>query len=195
MVLKALCILYKSTQTKILCPGQMGPWCSVSVTEVYLFASYVVKTSPVFVSDWILLHTPSSFIDPFAKFLFLSNPEEGFLTLSQPIPGSYVSAVQIFLKHWEKEKLLVTSNFSISHSVFYLFGELPAMFIKFEIIVCKLFQFGSLKFVVWERVKNIFGERIKCCKLSFLPFLKKLSYLSKTKQSIHIQFMYINWFP
>ena len=29
---------------------------------------------------------------------------------------------------WEKEKLLVTSNFSFSHSVFYPFGELSAIF-------------------------------------------------------------------
>ena len=46
---------------------------------------------------------------------------------------------------WEKEKLLVTSNFSFSHSVFYLFGELSAIFIKFEIVVCQLFQFGSIE--------------------------------------------------
>ena len=45
---------------------------------------------------------------------------------------------------WEKEKLLVTSNFSFSHSVFYLFGELSATFNKFEIVVCKLFQFGRV---------------------------------------------------
>ena len=33
-------------------------------------------------------------------------------------------------------------------------GELPAIFIKFKIVVCKLFQLeeSSLKFVVWERV-------------------------------------------
>ena len=43
---------------------------------------------------------------------------------------------------WEKEKLLVTSNFSFPHSIFYLFGELSAIFIKFKIVVCKLFQFG-----------------------------------------------------
>ena len=54
---------------------------------------------------------------------------------------------------WEKEKLLVTSNFSFSHSVFYLCGELSAIFNKFEIVVCKLFQFDSPKFVIWERVK------------------------------------------
>ena len=45
---------------------------------------------------------------------------------------------------WEKEKLLVTSNFAFSHSLFYLFGELSAIFLKFEIIVCKLFQFGRV---------------------------------------------------
>ena len=45
---------------------------------------------------------------------------------------------------WEKDKLLVTSNFSFSHRVFYLFGKLSAIFIEFEIVVCKLFQFGRV---------------------------------------------------
>ena len=45
---------------------------------------------------------------------------------------------------WEKEKLLVTSNFSFSHSVFYPFGELSAFFFELEIVVCKLFQFGRV---------------------------------------------------
>ena len=44
----------------------------------------------------------------------------------------------------EKEKLLVTSNFSFSHSVFYPFWELSVTFMKFEIVVCKLFQFGRI---------------------------------------------------
>ena len=44
----------------------------------------------------------------------------------------------------EKEKLLVTSNFSFSHSVFYLFGEHSATFIKFENVVCKVFDFGRV---------------------------------------------------
>ena len=39
----------------------------------------------------------------------------------------------------EKEKLLVTSNFSFPHSVFYPFGELSAISFKSEIVVCKLF--------------------------------------------------------
>ena len=42
---------------------------------------------------------------------------------------------------WEKEKLLVTSNFSFSYSAFYPFEELSDTLIKFEIVVCKLFQF------------------------------------------------------
>ena len=43
---------------------------------------------------------------------------------------------------WEKKKLLVTSNFFFSHSVFYPFEEHSAIFIKSEIVVCKPFQFG-----------------------------------------------------
>ena len=54
---------------------------------------------------------------------------------------------------WEKEKFLVMSNFSISHSVFYPFGEFSAIFIKCKIVVCTLSVSKSLKFVVWERVK------------------------------------------
>ena len=55
----------------------------------------------------------------------------------------------------KKEKLLVMSNFSFSHSVFYPFEKLSAIFIQFEIVVCKLFQFGRVyNFVVWERVKK-----------------------------------------
>ena len=37
---------------------------------------------------------------------------------------------------WEKKKLLVTSNFSFSHSVFYPYEELSTIFITFEI--CRL---------------------------------------------------------
>ena len=67
------------------------------------------------------------------------------LTLSQTSSGLCQSALQVFWKIlWEKEKLLVTSNFSFSQSVFYLFREISVIFIKFKIFVCKLFQFGSV---------------------------------------------------
>ena len=50
-----------------------------------------------------------------------------------------VCSTSLSKTRWEKEKLLVTSNFSFSHSVFQPFGELSAIFIKFEIVVCKFF--------------------------------------------------------
>ena len=56
-----------------------------------------------------------------------------------------MSTVQVFWKNCgEKEKFLLTSNFSFSHSVFYPFGKLFSFFIKFEIVMYKLFQFVSL---------------------------------------------------
>ena len=61
-------------------------------------------------------------------------------TLSQTSPGFYVSAEQVFKKTLVK-KLLIMSNFFFSHSVSYLFGEISAIFIKLEDVVCKPFQF------------------------------------------------------
>ena len=52
-----------------------------------------------------------------------------------------VCSTSLLKTMWEKEKLLITSNFSFSHSVFYLLRELSAIFYKFEIVVCKLFAF------------------------------------------------------
>ena len=58
---------------------------------------------------------------------------------------------------WENEKLLVTSNFSFSHRVFYPFRELSGIFIKFENFVWKLSQFG--------RVQNLsFGKGLTTLK-------------------------------
>ena len=66
-----------------------------------------------------------------------------------------MSAVQVFSETlWKKEKLLFTSKFFFSLSVFYPFGELFAIFIKFRIVVCKLSIWKSLKFVVLERDKQ-----------------------------------------
>ena len=79
------------------------------------------------------------------------------LIISQTSPGFLLVCSTSLLKTmWANEKLLVTSSFFFSHSVFYLFGEL---FIKFEIFVCKHFQvMKSLKFVVWERVHLTLSE-------------------------------------
>ena len=53
-----------------------------------------------------------------------------------------VCSTYLFKTLWKKEKLLVTSNFSFSHSVFYPLKELFTIFMKIKIVVCKLFQFG-----------------------------------------------------
>ena len=44
-----------------------------------------------------------------------------------------------------KEEIAQTSNFSSSHIVFYPFVEISAIFIKLEIVVCELFQFGPVQ--------------------------------------------------
>ena len=47
------------------------------------------------------------------------------LTLSQTSPGfAHICSTSLLKTQLEKEKLLVTSNFSFSHFVFYPFGEL-----------------------------------------------------------------------
>ena len=44
-------------------------------------------------------------------------------------------------------------NFSYTFSVFYSFAELSAIFIKFESVIYKLFQFGPVRnTVLWEMV-------------------------------------------
>ena len=54
---------------------------------------------------------------------------------------------------WEKEKLLVTSNFSFSYSVFLSFGQPSSIFIKRHLKTLSVWK--SLEFVIWERVKLI----------------------------------------
>ena len=66
-------------------------------------------------------------------------------TLFNPFPNKLwclrVCSTDRLKTLWGKEKLLVTSNFSFSHSVFLPFRELSAIFSKFEIVVCKPFEF------------------------------------------------------
>ena len=52
---------------------------------------------------------------------------------------------------WEKEKLLIMSNFSFSLSVFYPLREHSAILIKFIILVCKLFQFGRVQSLLFGK--------------------------------------------
>ena len=76
------------------------------------------------------------------------NRERGGFFFLNPFPNKpwflRVWSARLLKTPWEKEKLLVTSNFSFFHSVFYPFGVLSAILIKFEIVVCKLFHFGRV---------------------------------------------------
>ena len=67
------------------------------------------------------------------------------LTLSQTSPGFYVSAVQVFLKHSGKRRNCSLRAISPFPTVFstHLERFLP-FFVKFEIVVCKLFQFRRI---------------------------------------------------
>ena len=67
------------------------------------------------------------------------------LTLSQTISDFLLACGTSLLKMLcEKEKLLITSNFSSSHSVLYPLGKPSIIFIKFESVVCKPCQVGSI---------------------------------------------------
>ena len=72
---------------------------------------------------------PSSKLNPFPNKLWF-------------LPGCSASLLKTLR---EKEKLLVTNNFSFfPHRVFYPLGQLSAIFTKFEIVIFKLFQFGRV---------------------------------------------------
>ena len=75
-----------------------------------------------------------------------------FLTVIEPLnpfpkkPGFLLVYSTSLLKIlWEKEKLLVMSNFSFFHSVFYPFGVVSAIFIKFKIVVRNSFSLEESK--------------------------------------------------
>ena len=73
---------------------------------------------------------------------------------AQTSPFLLVCSISYLKTLWEKEKLLVTSNFSFSHSVFYPFGEPSAIFIQFEIGFCRLFQ-------IWRVLNWSFGKELR----------------------------------
>ena len=97
----------------------------------------------------LCLVRPDLFVINYCLFIFSKN---SFLSLAPLIDKCHTSifnglimCLECLLKVlWEKKKLLISSNFSFSQSVFFPFGEFSAIFIKFEIVVCKLFQLGRV---------------------------------------------------
>ena len=81
-----------------------------------------------------------------AAFLYKRCQNLSAFTLRPPKKPWFlrVCSTSLLKTLWEKEKLLVMSNFSFSHSVCYRFEELSAIFIKVKIVVCELFQFGTV---------------------------------------------------
>ena len=66
---------------------------------------------------------------------------------------------------WEKEKMLVTSIFSFSHSVSNSIKEINNHFTSIQFVVCKCFKFGHVQnSVVWERVKLLLRRTEKFVK-------------------------------
>ena len=74
-------------------------------------------------------------------YWFVKKKEEMYATFN-PFPNKpwflRVCIISLLKTLWEKEKLLIMSNFSFAHSVFCPFQEYSATFIKFRIVVCTL---------------------------------------------------------
>ena len=73
-----------------------------------------------------------------------TNLQFGHQVKGYPFPqtslGFFMHAVQVFRKHYGKRRNSLQQAISpFPHSVSYPFRELPANFIKYEFVVCKLF--------------------------------------------------------
>ena len=71
------------------------------------------------------------------------------------MPLVYVCSTSLLKTLWEEEKLLVTSNFSFSHSVFYVFRELSAVFVKLKLSSANFFSSEKSKNCCLGKVKGI----------------------------------------
>ena len=67
------------------------------------------------------------------------------------------SATNLSKTLWEKEKMLVTSIFSLSHYDFYSIKDRSYHLCYLYFVVWKCFQFGQGQiFVIWEWVKHFY---------------------------------------
>ena len=78
------------------------------------------------------------------------------LTPSQASPGFTCLQYKTFENVVAKAEIACNKQFLLFHIVFYSCEELSS---KFEIVVCKLFQFGGVD--VWERVKNLRSKAVE----------------------------------
>ena len=85
------------------------------------------------------------------------------LTLSQALFFFTCLQYKSFENTAGKGEIARNEQFSFSHSVFYPFWKLPAIFIKFDIVVCILFEFGrvyNLSFGKWLRLLGPYSPNI-----------------------------------
>ena len=114
--------------------------------HVYILAECPVNMKCEVFNRWLFLDFPI-----FKTFYMLLNPFR-----NKPWILRVCRTLCPLETLWEKEKLLVMSNFSFSHSVFYTVLE---NFLQFHQIwnccLQSLSLWKSLKFVVWERVNSL----------------------------------------
>ena len=70
------------------------------------------------------------------------NYVKGTLAFSQTSPGFYVSAFKVLLKTLGKGEIVHNKQFLLFPQCFLTIWKLSAIFLKFEIVTCKHFQFG-----------------------------------------------------
>ena len=84
-----------------------------------------------------------------------------------------VCSTSLWKTLWEKEKLLVTSTFSFSLSVFYWLGQLSAIFVT--IYNCRLQTLA-----VWKDLKYVVLETVKWKMTKYLQVVHSTSEISTT---------------
>ena len=151
---------------------------SVSYNVFKDFLLQVVKSRHCVV-ELILYQTTKFYIDRISKdlqttkYIFLKNFNL-FNTFRNKTWFLRVCSTSLLKTLWEKEKLLVTNNFSFSHSIFYPFRELSTIFINFKIVICKLFQFGEVQNLLvgkgLRKDRKHYWKRRKCWLPAFLFF-------------------------
>ena len=97
-----------------------------------------------------------------------------------PFPNNPLFSLVCITNHvqklWEREKLLILSNLSFSHSVFYPFGELSAIFYQIQnCLLQTLSVWKSLRFVIWKGIKKRNNESPMKL-ISFEPVKKRFYY-------------------
>ena len=113
----------------------------------------------------------------------------------------HVCSRSLLKTQWKKKTLLMMSNFFFSLSVFYPFRELSAIFIKFRIVVFKLFQFRKgLTLYQWTNYWLFQTERVcrrrfhvcwkfqKALQTSRKHWGKKRNYLLRAISRFHTMF-------